>query len=111
MSNDFTMYEGESRALRVTVHTAEGKPFSIENTALTFSLAKRPEGEAYRMLLSAEGDIVMVDAAKGIFDVRLKPEHTQGDIGRRFYEVQVAKGADRWTVATGEVEIRPSMIR
>ena len=53
----------------------------------------------------------MVDAAKGIFDVRLKPEHTQGDIGRRFYEVQVAKGADRWTVATGGVEIRPSMIR
>ena len=52
MSNDFTMYEGESRALRVTVHTAEGKPFSIENTALTFSLAKRPEGEAYRTLLS-----------------------------------------------------------
>ena len=53
----------------------------------------------------------MVDAAKGVFDVRLKPEHTQGDIGRRFYEVQVAKGADRWTVATGELEIRPSMIR
>lgn len=111
MSNDFTMYEGESRALRVTVRTAEGRPFAIENTDITFSLAKRPEGEAYRTLLSSEGDIVMVDTAKGIFDVRLKPEHTQGDIGRRFYEVQVAKGADRWTVATGEVEIRPSMIR
>lgn len=74
-------------------------------------MARRPEGAAYRTLLSSEGDIVMVDAAKGIFDVRLKPEHTQGDIGRRFYEVQVGKGSDRWTVATGEVEIRPSMIR
>ena len=111
MSNDFTMYEGESRALRVTVRTAEGRPFSVEEAEITFSMARRPEGAAYRTLLSSEGDIVMVDAAKGIFDVRLKPEHTQGDIGRRFYEVQVAKGGDRWTVATGEVEIRPSMIR
>jgi hypothetical protein len=108
--SDFTMYQGDSKTLQVTVLTEAGGPADLAGAAIRWQLATKIKGPAIVEKAIGSG-ITLVDAAAGRFDVALDPPDTEPLTGVHYYEAEVVNLAIVSTVLTGSVEIKPTLIK
>lgn len=106
-NQDFAMYGGDTKELRVTVDY-QGPQADLTGATAEFVLTPLNDQEVILRKTTAD-DITLEDAVNGIFVVYLSPADTQGMSGRYEYEVEVTdSGGNVATVTTGEVTIHRS---
>lgn len=109
---DFTMYQGDTKILEVTVKDEAGDVVNITDTTIRWQLSK--SARTVPPLLSKEtGDgITIVDGAAGRFDVALDPEDTVDLSARSYYhEAEIDDAGVISTVLTGKATIRQALIK
>ncbi|MGQ3299645.1 hypothetical protein [Reyranella sp.] len=108
---DFTMYQGDTKVLQVTVKTPAGVVVPITGTTIRWQLAESAE-DAEPIIAKAVGaGITIVDGPAGRFDVAINPADTLALEGSYYHEAEVDDGGVISTVLTGAVTIKPALIK
>lgn len=108
---DFTMYQGDSHILEVTVIDVDGDAVDITGTDIRWQLAKNVRA-ADPLIAKAVGDgITIVNGPTGRFDVAIDPEDTLVLKGGYYHEAEVDDGGVISTVLTGKATIKPALIK
>jgi len=109
---DFTMYQGDTKTLEVTVEDEAGDVVNITGTTIRWQLAKTARA-AVPIIAKETGDgIAIVDGAAGRFDVALDPEDTVDLSARSYYhEAEIDDAGVISTVLTGKATIRQALIK
>lgn len=110
---DFTMYQGDTKILEVTVKDEAGAVVNIADTTIRWQLAKTARSAEALIAKETGGDgITIVDAAAGRFDVAIDPEDTVDLSARAYYhEAEVDDAGVISTVLTGKATIRQALIK
>lgn len=106
---DFTMFEGDSKVLNVTVRDTLGALVDLTGVTIIFALAKNAKSEPLFTKAVGSG-ITIPDPEGGVFEVVLDPENTRGLKGKLYYEAEVNDAGTLSTVLTGWVAFLESLI-
>jgi hypothetical protein len=109
--NDFAMYAGDSRIVRIAVKDEAGAPVDITGSTLKWLLSRSMTGEA--LVEKATGDgIELQNPAAGTFGVTLEPADTEDlEDGIYYHEAEMTLDGDISTVVSGPVLIERGAIR
>ncbi len=122
---DFSLYQKNSRLLRVTVTDQEtGAPIDLTGYTIAWVLmsslkgapptVKVPGGESMMAPNLAEvlrkasggGGITITDAENGVFELTLSVADTENLVGQMYYEAYLEKDGGRSTVVTGVITFK-----
>ncbi len=110
---DFHLHAGDESPLAFTV-TDEATGAAVDLSAvteITWALAADAESAALVTKTKTGGDITVTDAVNGKFEVALDSADTDGLNGRYWHEAVIVDGAGkRFTVATGEARVYPTVV-
>jgi hypothetical protein len=84
---NFTMFEGDTHTLEVTVRDDAGDVVDITGVVIRWWLAKsnKATGDAIYVEKETGDGITIVDGPAGRFDVLIEPEDTEGRGGKTYY--------------------------
>jgi hypothetical protein len=111
---DFTLYQGDTRRIVVTVQDAAGQPVGLVGVAAKWQAAP---GTADRFSPTAVitkeigAGIEITDGVAGELTISLAPEDTAGLTGTYYHELQITDASgDITTVLTGTMTVRRSLV-
>lgn len=113
---DFTMYQGDSKVLSVTVADEDGAAVAVDGMTIRWQASPVITGgfETTATLMKdndALGGITTV-TEEGVFEVELDPDDTEDLSGLYYHEAELTDGAGNVsTVLTGRMTIKPVLIR
>lgn len=114
---DFTMYRGDSRRIKITVTDAAGDPKSLTGASIIWAMARDKSAPALVQKTTASG-VAITNPAGGEFVVDLLPGDTEElDLPRSgtrsyYHEAQIVDSAGAVaTVTTGTVTLLRDLIR
>ncbi len=115
MTTSFTMYEGDTKTLEVTVRDAVGDVVNITGATIRWWMAKnvRATGADIYIEKSTGAGITIVDGVAGRFNVALDPADTEdmGTTNKTYYhEAETDIGGVISTVLVGQATILPALI-
>ncbi len=110
---DFTMFEGDSHILQVTVRDEEGAIVDITGATILWWMAKNNKAIEADVLIQKEtgSGITIVDGPGGRFNVAILPPDTEDLGGKSYYhEAEIDDGGNISTVLTGTGHITRTLI-
>jgi hypothetical protein len=110
---DFTMYEGDTHTLEVTVRDEEGNVVDITGATVRWWLAKnnKSTGSDIYVQKTTGAGITLVDPTNGRMNIALVPVDTEGRGGKDYYhEAEVDDGGNISTVLLGKATINRTLI-
>lgn len=113
---DFTMYQGDSKVLSVTVADEAGDAVPLEGLTIRWQASPVITGgfEPTATLKKDNGALGGIDTVTevGVFEVELDPDDTETISGLYYHEAELTDGAGNVsTVLTGRMTIKPVLIR
>jgi hypothetical protein len=112
MAEDFTMYAGDDKRLEVTVLDEDGVAVTLAGAqAIKWKLAKSPRSAVIASHSLVDGNVSVIDAAAGRFNVLIDPADTESLSGLYYHEAELTDSAGNvGTCMAGTVTIRPTLI-
>jgi hypothetical protein len=112
MSDDFTMYAGDDKRLEVTVLDEDDVAVSLSGALeIRWKLAKSPRSTIIASHSIADGNVSIIDAAAGRFNVLIDPADTESLSGLYYHEAELTDSSGNvGTCMAGTVTIRPTLI-
>lgn len=107
------IFEGDDDNLEFTVTKSDGSALDLTNMTVVWGLGDSPSGNPTLTKSTANtGEIDVVDAVNGRFDVLLVSSDTDGLGGASHYhEVEITDtNDDDFTVFEGRLYIKPTMV-
>lgn len=108
------IFAGDDSTLEFTVYQSdETTPLDLTNVDIIWALSTHPSETALVTKDSTNtGEINIVNATEGRFDVLLVPSDTSGLDGREYYqEVELTDANDKqFTVFDGELKVKETLI-
>lgn len=99
--SNITMVRGDTLSLGVSIETEEGEPIDIDSAYFS---CKKNYDESYVFQKSLGDGITRSEAGKYV--VRVAPSDTENiDAGQYFYDLQVEKNGDVFTVLIGTLNV------
>lgn len=111
INQDFVLYQGDTKILRVEVFDTEGNPKNIAGASILWGMYVFTQPQIV-LTKSTSGGITITDAINGIFEVQIDSADSL-DLEPDFYghEAEVTDIAGNVsTIFTGTVEVRCSRI-
>ncbi len=104
MSNDFSMFAGDDRTLKVAVTNQQGAVVNLTGASIAWKAADRPFG-----VPTLEKAGVIIDGPAGRFDVALAPVDTALLLGALFHWAIITEvGGQKSTIYLGMISISPA---
>ena len=95
---NITMVRGDTLSFGIVIKDDEGHPLDIESAY--FSCKKNLEDEEFLFQKSLGAGITKIDDGK--YSVRIAPSDTSGaEVGKYFYDCQIGKNGDVFTILRG----------
>lgn len=110
MSNDFTMFAGDSRTIKVTVRNEQGDVVNITGATLKWQAA-RTLADAAVISKASDAGIVLTEPAAGVFTVTLNAADTDALEGLYYHEAEMVLAGNPSTVLTGSMVVEKTLIR
>lgn len=111
MSNDFTMFAGDSRTITVTVKNDQGAAVDITGATLKWQAAPSVSGAAVISKTSGSG-IDLTSPSTGVFTITLDGADTDAlGEGVFYHEAEMVLAGDTSTVLTGSMVVEKTLIR
>ena len=113
VSQNFSMFSGDDKLLRVTITDANNGdlPFNLTGTTSTIWKAGRTSSSAVKVTKTLGSGITITDAVNGILEITLTPADTAALQGDYYHELQIvdASGKKR-TVLAGTASIDDDLV-
>lgn len=112
---NISLYRGDSKTLEVAVTDKNGGPVDITGASLLFSAKEKLSDTAYVIQKDSVNavEILITDAAGGVFQVYLIPADTQTqDIGLYYYDIQLTTSAGKvYTIKQATIKLLEDVTR
>lgn len=111
LSQNVTMWSGDSKKLRFTVIDDAGAAKNLTGAAIVWKAAKTAGSSTALITKSVGSGITITDPTGGLFEVRLDPADTASLSGDFYHEAQVTDAlGDVATVAIGRIRINADLV-
>lgn len=109
---DFSMYQGDTKILEVTVKDEAGVVVDITSATIRWQLARNAKTTTLLIEKETGDGITIIDGPAGRFDVAIDPDDTVGLKAASYYhEAEVNDAGVISTVLTGKATIKQALIK
>lgn len=112
INQDFTMYEGNSKRINVTLTEADGSPVNLIGSTIRWVLKKNVYDATTLIIKDTNlGIVADADLTTGKFTIKLVPADTNGHVGTLYHEAELEDSLGNiTTILTGNITIQKAGI-